>query len=360
MRDWQHLVSANGVFRLEFFSHGTSGKRYLGILFNIYHWPVPLGKGEVWVANRNNPILDTSGSLMIDSDGNLRISSSGSSPIILNSVQASSNASATLLNNGNFILRELNSNGSTGNILWQSFDYPTNALLPGMKLGINFKTGHTWSLTSWRSDDSPASGSFTLGLDRNSTSQLVILWQGDIYWTSGPWHNGSFEYVSSFSHDSNPKFRYFSDENEKYFTYSVDRSHTYSLYKILPDGEIMEEWNNIAPFGVCSVAVDPGDGSNAGCAKEKVLPECRDPNIMFAFEYGYMSTTIGFKFPDKDNLSLFDCRAKCFNNCSCVAFASANDDGTGCEIWTQGSFFTADSLSQRYMAHLVPHKGKPS
>ncbi|CBI36147.3 unnamed protein product, partial [Vitis vinifera] len=85
MRDWQHLVSANGVFRLEFFSHGTSGKRYLGILLNIYHWPVPLGKGEVWVANRNNPILDTSGSLLIDSDGNLRISSSGSSPIILNS-----------------------------------------------------------------------------------------------------------------------------------------------------------------------------------------------------------------------------------------------------------------------------------
>lgn len=198
MRDWQHLVSANGVFRLEFFSHGTSGKRYLGILFNIYHWPVPLGKGEVWVANRNNPILDTSGSLMIDSDGNLRISSSGSSPIILNSVQASSNASATLLNNGNFILRELNSNGSTGNILWQSFDYPTDTLLPGMKLGINFKTGHTWSLTSWRSDDSPASGSFTLGLDRNSTSQLVILWQGDIYWTSGPWHNGSFECVKHF------------------------------------------------------------------------------------------------------------------------------------------------------------------
>lgn len=106
--------------------------------------------------------------------------------------------------------------------------------------------------------------------------------------------------------------------------------------------------------------MDPGDGSNAGCAKEKVLPECRDPNIMFAFEYGYMSTTIGFKFPDRDNLSLFDCQAKCFNNCSCVAFASANDDGTGCEIWTQGSFFTADSLSQRYMAHLVPHKGKPS
>ncbi|KAK0602356.1 hypothetical protein LWI29_032574 [Acer saccharum] len=36
-----------------------------------------------------------------------------------------------------------------GQILWQSFDSPTSAFLPGMKLGINHKTGQNWSLTSW-------------------------------------------------------------------------------------------------------------------------------------------------------------------------------------------------------------------
>lgn len=122
IRDWQHLVSANGVFRLQFFSHGTYYKRYLGISYNI-RVSATSGESEVWIANRNSPIIDTSGSLMIDSDGNMKISSSGSSPIILNSVQASGsvqaswNTSATLLDNGNFILRELNSDGSTGQIL---------------------------------------------------------------------------------------------------------------------------------------------------------------------------------------------------------------------------------------------------
>jgi hypothetical protein len=29
-----------------------------------------------------------------------------------------------------------------GTVLWQSFDYPHNILLPGMKLGMNHKTGH--------------------------------------------------------------------------------------------------------------------------------------------------------------------------------------------------------------------------
>lgn len=88
IRDWQHLVSANGVFRLQFFSHGTYYKRYLGISYNI-GGSAKVGETEVWIANRNSPIIGTSGSLMIDSDGNMKISSSGSSPIIINSVQAS-------------------------------------------------------------------------------------------------------------------------------------------------------------------------------------------------------------------------------------------------------------------------------
>ena len=358
IRDWQHLVSANGVFRLQFFSHGTYYKRYLGISYNI-GGSAKVGETEVWIVNRNSPIIGTSGSLMIDSDGNMKISSSGSSPIIINSVQASGNTSATLLDNGNFILRELNSNGSTGQILWQSFDYPTDTLLPGMKLGINFKTGHTWSLTSWRRHNSPASGSFTLGLDPNSTSQLVILWQGDIYWTSGPWHDGHFEYVSMFSYKSKPKFRYFSDENEKYFIYSVDKSITHSRYKISPEGIIEEVGNRTAPFGACSAGLEAGDDQKAGCTKKKLQPECRDPNIQFVFDTGYMSTD-AFKFPENDNLSYFDCRDKCISNCSCVAYSWANDDGTGCEIWSQGSVFTGDALRGVYIAHLVPHKGKLS
>lgn len=59
-------------------------------------------------------------------------------------------------------------------------------------------------------------------------------------------------------------------------------------------------------------------------------------------------------------ISYFDCRDKCISNCSCVAYSWANDDGTGCETWSQGSVFTGNALREGYIAHLVPHKGKLS
>lgn len=105
--------------------------------------------------------------------------------------------------------------------------------------------------------------------------------------------------VSSISHDSNAEFGYFSDENEKYFIYSVDKSITYSRYKISPEGIIEEVGNGTAPFGACSVGLEAGDDQKAGCTKKKLQPECRDPNIQFVFESSYTSTD-GFKFPEND------------------------------------------------------------
>ena len=45
---------------------------------------------------------------------------------------------AQLLDSGNFVLKDL-INGSES-IVWQSFDYPSDMLLSGMKLGWNLKT----------------------------------------------------------------------------------------------------------------------------------------------------------------------------------------------------------------------------
>ncbi|KAI4355651.1 hypothetical protein L6164_004401 [Bauhinia variegata] len=101
------------------------------------------------------------------------------------------NASATLQDNGNFVLRETYPDGSTKRVLWKSFDYPNNILLPGMRLGINWGTGHKWSLTSWVGLNTPAQGSFTLRMDPDDKNQLVIWWCGIVYWTSGPPKNGT-------------------------------------------------------------------------------------------------------------------------------------------------------------------------
>ena len=91
---------------------------------------------------------------------------------------------AMLLDTGNLILTN-----RALEVLWQSFDYPTHTLLPGMKLGKHVvighvwsflakKKGHVWSLTSWKSLKDPAPGRFSLQLHSLTTqlvSQLTIM-----------------------------------------------------------------------------------------------------------------------------------------------------------------------------------------
>jgi hypothetical protein len=358
LRDGEQLVSADGRFRLEFFSPGTSRNRYVGISFNMPDdkTVVIANKKVVWVANRDNPVADNSGILMIDEFGRLTISHSGGSVFVSNSVPAENNAtaSAMLLDSGNFILREQNSDGSTRKNLWQSFDYPTDTLLPGMKLGMGLKTTDIWLLTSWISENNPAKGSFTLtaGFNMDGTSMLVIWWQGTTYWTSGNWQNGHFEFVPRLSNGNYNNFSYISNENEKYFMYSFDKNHTFSRYMIDFTGAVLE-MTELAPFGAggCSY------GSYPGCVKQQ-FPECRKPNEQFKQRKGVMSGE-GFKFDRNYNLSLFDCRVKCLNNCSCIAYAATAYNQTSCTIWSKGVNFKENNYDYSMEIYvLVPEKGK--
>ncbi|KAL8533414.1 hypothetical protein ACS0TY_009704 [Phlomoides rotata] len=77
-----------------------------------------------------------------------------------NASRNAQNAVAQLLNSGNLVLKDTNDE----NIVWQSFSYPTDTLLPGMKLGWNFITGHEVYITSWKNSGDPASGDFTFHL----------------------------------------------------------------------------------------------------------------------------------------------------------------------------------------------------
>ncbi|GMY06229.1 G-type lectin S-receptor-like serine/threonine-protein kinase CES101, partial [Fagus crenata] len=179
VKNEESLVSAQGKFKLGFFNF-TSNHYYLGI------WYINAPNLPVWVANRDTPIFHNSGSLTIDDNGNLKISYNSSFSIELYSGQeGSNNTSAVLLDNGNFVLRELSPEGVVKRELWQSFDHPTDTLLPGMKLGVDHKTRQTWSLRSWRTGLIPDVGSFTFGLDPNQTDKLIILFRGELYWTSG-------------------------------------------------------------------------------------------------------------------------------------------------------------------------------
>lgn len=328
LRDWECLVSANNTFTLGFFSQVgiSSDKRYLGI------WYTKASPAKVWVANRNYPIPDTSGNLIIDNAWNLRISYKGGRRSISvsndhNNQTGISNTSAVLQENGNLVLREDMGDG-TIRVLWQSFDYPTDTLLPGMKLGINLRTGHEWSLTSWRSIRDPASGHFSLGADFRNDSQLVALWRGKIYWSSGIWRNGSssFDNLPAFTlMVARSGFQYvWNNKEERYFSFYAEEGVPFPRLVLQPSGVL-----NLGPNTLffCEPNIP-----RPGCVMPD-LPECRKPASQL-FEYSDGGYDVSGEFKLHGDMTVEDCRFRCWYNCSCLAFSTEPVSDTGCILWS--------------------------
>ncbi|XP_062014779.1 G-type lectin S-receptor-like serine/threonine-protein kinase RKS1 [Rosa rugosa] len=127
------LVSKQSKFELGFFSPGNSSYRYVGIWYSLAKVSE---KTVVWVANRNNPINDTSGMLTINRYGDLVLYAHNmeSTPIWSTNVSQSvknvntSTSSAQLLDTGNLGVFQADKNEI---FLWQSFDHPLDTLIPG-------------------------------------------------------------------------------------------------------------------------------------------------------------------------------------------------------------------------------------
>lgn len=219
----------------------------------------------VWIYNRDNPISSvSSANMMISSTGSLLvILGNGDDPIELYTGNLpSKKVTATLFDSGNFVLRQ-----GDGLILWQSFDYPTDILLPGMKLGINHKTGKTWSLTSRYGESNVASGPFRLDWDF-TTKRLVVRRQDVVYWTSGKLidyyvESENVTIVDKFENCTTRKdynFTIFTSKDEEYIMLSVvnypvtyDPYEDPALMRLNYGGNVSNyEGNSIASVSLCS------------------------------------------------------------------------------------------------------------
>ncbi|XVE67272.1 hypothetical protein DITRI_Ditri08aG0147300 [Diplodiscus trichospermus] len=160
---------------------GSSKNRYVG----IWYYQI-LEKTVVWVANRENPINDTSGILSIDSRGNLVLFQRNQTLSVWStnlSITRTRNSIAQLLDSGNLVLLQ----NDTRTVLWQSFDYPTNVLLPSMKFGLSFRTGLNRVLTSWKSPDDPGIGNYSLRINPSGFPQFYLYKGSSPWWRAGSW-----------------------------------------------------------------------------------------------------------------------------------------------------------------------------
>ena len=185
IRDPDYIISNGSAFKLGFFSPVNSTNRYLGIWYNrISVFTV------VWVANREKPLKDSSGVLTISEDGNLVVLD-GQKEILWSSNVTNSvaNSSAQLLDSGNLILRE----STTGTIVWESFQHPSDTLLQRMKFSTNVRTGEKVQFSSWKNPSDPSIGSFSSGIQPQTQSLVqIFIWKdGSPFWRIGPWNSRS-------------------------------------------------------------------------------------------------------------------------------------------------------------------------
>ncbi|XP_027350173.1 G-type lectin S-receptor-like serine/threonine-protein kinase At1g11300 [Abrus precatorius] len=183
IKDPRTLNSNNGNFTLGFFSIENTTNRYWGI------W-CKTKDTVIWVANRNQPLKDSSGVVTISEDGNLVVMDGQKHVMWSSNVSniTSSNSTFQLSDYGSLVLLE----NITGNTIWESFQHPTNTWLPHLELSSNKITGEKVGLTSWKSPSDPSIGSFSLSIERFNIPEIFIWNDNQPYWRSGPWNGRVF------------------------------------------------------------------------------------------------------------------------------------------------------------------------
>ncbi|XP_038972402.1 G-type lectin S-receptor-like serine/threonine-protein kinase At4g27290 [Phoenix dactylifera] len=363
IKDGETLFSANRTFALGFFSPSGSLNRYVG----VWYHKLPV-QTVVWVGNRGQPVFDNSGYLTIDGKGNLIILDSiGRSITIASNSGATNLTAATLTDTGNLFLREW-SDGREGQALWQSFDNPTDTLIPGMRMGMYGKKNQF--LTSWTSSEDPAQGDFSVGIDPNGTKQFIIWRKGQVYWKSGVWTGKNFSSVPEMTPTYYIYFSYMPTWNGDYYSYSVNDSSKPTRTVMDVSGQInqvawvetSQEWvqiwagptnysceiptscganglcnNHSTPTCNCLDGFEPrsdlawNSGNWAGGCVRREMLECGNGDEFLKLKG--VKLPIFFLDTGVSSIGIEDCKAKCAPNCSCTAYASAHENGTGCLLW---------------------------
>ncbi|KAK1284796.1 putative G-type lectin S-receptor-like serine/threonine-protein kinase [Acorus calamus] len=345
------IISSGKSFALGFFN--SLGNLYVGIWYNN----IPGPRTVVWVANRDRPLKDPTGVFTVTQSGNLAILDAKG--ITYWSSNTSNGTEAVLLDTGNLILL---GNGSESSLFWQSFDDPSDTLLPGMRLGSS-------KLVSWRNDSDPSPGEFSFGVDPGTLFQMVT-WKGsDPYWRRHLWKGSSLSVTSDTNGSMDSDLRLVQNDMEANITFISNALGRYLLdsmgkLKMMYWEDSIKNWtvnwvrperpcdlyDRCGPNGICDDSFlaqtcsclqgfEPqsqkdwqvGDWSR-GCVRTKPL-SCDKGDVFFKLQM--------IKLPDQlrqtRSASSAMCEAECVNSCDCMAYTFLNATLAGslssCMVW---------------------------
>ncbi|CAA2975654.1 G-type lectin S-receptor-like serine threonine-kinase At4g27290 isoform X1 [Olea europaea subsp. europaea] len=371
------LESSGQSFELGFFSPNNSGKWYIGI------WYKKFPEIIVWIANRETPLRNSSGVLTITPNGDLAIMNATTGDVFWSSNSSKNEPAivAQLLESGNLVLRR--KDDTTQNYVWQSFDFPSDTLLPGMKLGWNLSTGTNRYITSWKDDNDPSPGDITFRLDNSGMPQFILRRGSETIYRSGPWNgiefSGSIDWKTVYT-------RIFVYNNQElYYMNGVVDNLIITRLTVYPSGSVRQlilkqggfSWtvmdssmndqcddyglcgaNSICktksrPICECLYGFVPKSQSewdvrdwSSGCVRRTPL-SCLQDHIKF-LKLGGVKLPDLLQFSLNKSMSLKECQAECLKNCSCMAYANSDirEGGSGCFMWF-GDLIDIQEFSER-------------
>ncbi|KAH7546573.1 hypothetical protein FEM48_Zijuj01G0215200 [Ziziphus jujuba var. spinosa] len=275
-----------------------------------------------------------------------------------------------LLDTGNLVLRDEKDENSE-NYLWQSFDYPTDTLLPGMKLGWDLKTGLERRIVSWKSPDDPSPGDFSWRIELHNYPEGQT-WKGSKkYYRDGPWNGLRYTGNPELKPNLLFTFEFVNHKDEVYYIFHLKNESVKTRIVVnQTNGYIRERcaWNsetqswdvfssmprdNCDGYGLCGAygncviweapvcqcfkGFKPKGNFmdwSQGCVRNKPLT-CHDKHSSAFVKIS------GLKLPDttytwvNGSMNLKECKAKCISNCSCTAYtiSDISGKGSGCAMW---------------------------
>ncbi|BFG35102.1 hypothetical protein CerSpe_213760 [Prunus speciosa] len=343
-------LSRSGLYAFGFYRQGN------GYAVGIFLAGIP-EETVVWSANRDDPPVSNNATLLFTSDGLALLTSEGQNYLAKSSGSASY---ASMLDSGNFVLYN-----SGRDILWQSFDHPTDTLLPSQRL----LSGN--ELFSAKSETDHSTGIFRLKMqnDGNLVQYPVDTPDTSAYAFYASSTDGAGENVTlNFGADGHLYLLNSTDSNirnitdgglptdeGKLYLMRIDANGIFRLYShdLKKNANWSVEWESskdkCVPKGLCGLnsycvlsdieaecrclpgfeSVNQGN-QTSGCERNFFADACKNRNENFTYTMKELESTtwedvsyMSLRLSDKD-----DCIQGCLEDCNCEA--ALFDGSTNC------------------------------